>query len=291
MSLKIKNSSLHPAGTAVVRKRDLRSTALAAPPLLFLALFFVLPLCVLFAISLTTPVFGLQNYQKLLGDSTYFRVLGNTFTVSATVTIVALLIGYPVAWLLAIMPSRGARILLSIILISMWTNLIARTYAWMVLLQNTGAINRALINIGLIDRPLPLINNLFAVVVGMTYIMLPFVILPIRTTMMSIDPSMMKAASLCGARPYQVFFRVLLPLSMPGIGAAALMVFVMTLGYYVTPSLLGGASNIMLGEMVAQQMLTLLDWGLGSAAAFLLLAIALALYAVFVKFFGLKAVG
>ncbi|MGE3231341.1 MAG: ABC transporter permease [Hyphomicrobium sp.] len=267
------------------RRRHGVGPALGA--LVFLFVFFVVPLSALLLRSVTDPEPGIGNYVRLLTDETYARVLFNTFAVATVVTIVTLLLGYPVAWLLVILPSRVARWLFAIILLSMWTNLLARTFAWVVLLQKTGVINRMLMNIGLIDAPLPLLNNLTGVTIGMTYIMLPFIILPLHASLSGLDPSLMQVASISGARPRQVFFRVMLPLSLPGLGTGALMVFVMALGYYVTPAMLGGASNMMLAELIAQHVQTQLNWGLGSAGAFILLAVTLALYAVYVRGIGL----
>jgi putative spermidine/putrescine transport system permease protein len=147
-------------------------------------------------------------------------------------------------------------------------------------------INRALMAIGVTDHPIPLVNNLVGVTIGMTYIMLPFVVFPLQTRLATLDPAMMQVAAISGARPSQVFFRVLLPLSLPGIYAGGLMVFVMALGYYVTPAMLGGTSNMMLAELIGVQVQTLLNWGLGSAAAFILLSVTLVLYALYVRSVG-----
>jgi putative spermidine/putrescine transport system permease protein len=159
----------------------------------------------------------------------------------------------------------------------------------MVLLQNTGVINRALIGLGLISEPLPLINNLTGVVIGMTYILLPFMILPLHAAMRDLDPAILRAAALCGATRAQAFRLVLLPLLASGVAAGALMVFVMALGYYITPALLGGAANMMLAELIAQLVQSLLNWGLGAAAAFALLVVTLTLYAVQFRVFGFGA--
>lgn len=256
------------------------------PAFLLLVLFFALPVLFLLLRSVLEPQLGLQNYAELFGSSTYARVFLNTFLVSAVVTAAALLIGFPVAWLLAVLPGRWSSLLLGVVLLSMWTNLLARTYAWMVLLQRTGAINKLLVATGLIDRPLPLVNNLTGVTIGMTYIMLPFVILPLHATLRSIDPAVLRAAALCGAGRWQAFRRVLLPLSLPGIAAGGLMVFVMSLGYFVTPALLGGTANMMLAELIAQLVQSLLNWGLGGAAAFVLLAVTLAIYALQLRYLG-----
>ncbi|MFB2552565.1 ABC transporter permease [Ensifer soli] len=257
-----------------------------APALVLVALFFVAPVMALLLRSVTEPELGLQNYAQLLGTTTYVRIFLNTFLVAGVVTLVSVAIGYPVAWTLTVLPARWAQLVFAVILLSMWTNLLARTYAWMVLLQRTGVINKTLIGLGVIDQPLALVNNLVGVTIGMTYIMLPFVILPLVGVLRGIEPSILRAAALCGATKAQCFFRVLLPLSLPGIAAGALMVFVMALGYFVTPALLGGTANMMLAEMVAQFVQSLVNWGMGGAAAFVLLTVTLALYAVQLRLFG-----
>jgi putative spermidine/putrescine transport system permease protein len=255
------------------------------PALILIVIFFIVPVLMLLMRSVLEPEPGLQNYETLLGSTTYLRIFLNTFLVAGVVTVISIVIGYPVAWLLAIMPERWSRLVLAVIILSMWTNLLARTYAWMVLLQRTGVINKTLMGLGLIDQPLPLVNNLVGVTVGMTYIMLPFVILPLMGVIRTVDPAILRAAALCGATRLQCFTRVLLPLSLPGIAAGALMVFVMSLGYFVTPALLGGTSNMMLAELVAQFVQSLVNWGMGGAAALVLLVVTLALYAVQLRYF------
>jgi putative spermidine/putrescine transport system permease protein len=271
--------------TGAVKTKREGTLGYLLPALLLIALFFIVPVLMLLMRSVLEPEIGLQNYEALLGSTTYLRVFLNTFMVAGVVTIVSIVIGYPVAWLLAIMPERWSRIVLAIIILSMWTNLLARTYAWMVLLQRTGVINKTLMGLGLIDQPLALVNNLVGVTIGMTYIMLPFVILPLMGVIRTIDPAILRAAALCGAGRLQCFWRVLLPLSLPGIAAGALMVFVMSLGYFVTPALLGGTSNMMLAELVAQFVQSLVNWGMGGAAALVLLVVTLALYAVQLRYF------
>ncbi|PBB90382.1 ABC transporter permease [Mesorhizobium sp. WSM3864] len=260
----------------------------ALPALVLVGLFFVVPVVALLLRSVTDPEPGLQNYAALFGSGTYVRVFLNTFLVAAVVTVVTILVAFPVAWMLAIMPPALGSVVFGIIILSMWTNLLTRTYAWMVLLQRTGVINRALMGLGVIQEPLPLINNLTGVTIGMVYIMLPFMILPLVGTLRAIDPMTLRAAALCGASPSQAFRRILLPLSLSGIAAGGLMVFVMSLGYFVTPALLGGTSNMMLAEMIAQTVQSLLNWGLGSAAAFVLLAVTMVLYAIQLRMVGAR---
>ncbi|WHO10571.1 ABC transporter permease [Agrobacterium cucumeris] len=263
--------------------------AATLPALVLLVLFFVVPVLILLSRSVTD--FGLGNYAALLGSSTYLKIFFNTFVVSALVTVVSLVIGFPVAWALAIMPARLASIVFAILLLSMWTNLLARTYAWMVLLQRTGVVNKTLMSLGIIDQPLPLVNNLTGVTIGMTYIMLPFIIIPLYGVIRKIDPAILQAASLCGATRWQALTRILIPLAAPGMISGALMVFVMSLGYFVTPALLGGTANMMLAELIAQFVQSLVNWGMGGAAALVLLVVTLTLYAVQLKFFGAAGAG
>ena len=274
--------------TAMGKIRPVRSRnfALTVPALLLLVVFFILPVVSLLLRSVLEPEPGLGNYQALLGSTTNLKILLNTFSVSAQVTVVTLAIGFPVAWALAIMPSRLSSIVFAILLLSMWTNLLTRTYAWMVLLQRTGVINKTLMGLGLISEPLPLVNNLVGVTIGMTYIMLPFIILPLYGVIRKIDPAILQAAALCGATRWQALTRVLIPLATPGMVSGALMVFVMSLGYFVTPALLGGTANMMLAELIAQFVQSLVNWGMGGAAALVLLVVTLALYAIQLRLFG-----
>ncbi len=268
------------------RPRLPRGLGLALPALLLLAAFFVVPVALLLSRSVTEPTLGLQNYAELLATPTYAKIFYNTFLVAGLVTLISMIVAFPVAWALAIMPPLAARIIFAVILLSMWTNLLARTYAWMVLLQQTGIINRTLMALGIIDAPLRLVNNLVGVTIGMVYIMLPFMILPLYGTIRKIDPGILQAASLCGATKAQALWRVLVPLALPGLASGGLMVFVMSLGYFVTPALLGGTSNMMLAELIAQQVQSLVNWGMGGAAAFVLLVVTLALYAVQLRLVG-----
>ncbi|KQQ14811.1 ABC transporter permease [Methylobacterium sp. Leaf123] len=269
--------------------RRLRGFGAVLPALVFVLLLFVVPVLALLLRSITEPTLGLGNYAAFFAGTTYLKVLGNTFLVASLVTGASLVIGFPTAWFLAIAPRRLAGLLAGIVVLSMWTNLLARTYAWMVLLQGTGLINRALLGLGLISAPLTLTNNLIGVTLGMTYIMLPFMVLPLTSAMRTIDPSVLQAASLCGATRWQCLTRILLPMLSGPIASGALMIFVMSLGYFVTPALLGGTANMMLPELIAQLVQSLLDWGLASTAATILLVLTLILYSLQVRFFGTRS--
>ncbi|MGH8433185.1 MAG: ABC transporter permease [Pseudomonas sp.] len=253
------------------------------PALIFLGLFFLLPLIALLLRGVLEPTPGLDNYEQLFANSAYARVLFNTFAVAGLVTLISLLLGFPLAWAVTLAPRGWGRWLLSIVLLSMWTSLLARSYSWLVLLQSTGVINKLLMALGIIDQPLELVHNLSGVVIGMSYIMIPFIVLPLQATMSAIDPMVLQAGSICGASQWTNFYRVFLPLCRPGLFSGGLMVFVMSLGYYVTPSLLGGAQNMMLPEFIVQQVQSFLNWGLASAAAALLIVLTLALFYLYLK--------
>lgn len=289
--MSVSPATLAASPPAAVGQAEPSGFAYVVPALLLVLGFFVLPVAALLLRSVTEPSLGLQNYAELFGSTTYLRIFLNTFLVSGLVTAIAVVVGFPVAWMLAIMPRRWSRIVFAILILSMWTNLLARTYAWMVLLQRTGVINKMLMSLGVISEPLPLVNNLVGVTIGMTYIMLPFVILPLTGILRAIDPAILQAAALCGATRAQALRMVLLPLALPGILSGALMVFVMSLGYFVTPALLGGTANMMLAELITQFVQSLVNWGMGAAAAFALLVITLSLYALQLRLFGSRRMG
>ncbi|MFJ2486360.1 ABC transporter permease, partial [Pseudomonas sp. NPDC087639] len=179
-----------------------------APALLFLGLFFLAPLIGLLLRGVLEPTPGLGNYEQLFANSAYARVLLNTFSVAGLVTIFSLLLGFPLAWAITLVPRGWGRWILNIVLLSMWTSLLARTYSWLVLLQASGVINKALMAMGIIDQPLEMVHNLTGVVIGMSYIMIPFIVLPLQATMQAIDPMILQAGSICGASPWTNFFRV-----------------------------------------------------------------------------------
>lgn len=278
-----------PESKAVSMKHDKqtlrrwRGASNLIPALLFLGLFFLAPLIGLLLRGVLEPTPGLGNYEQLFANSAYARVLFNTFAVGGLVTLISLLLGFPLAWAITLVPRGWGRWLLNIVLLSMWTSLLARTYSWLVLLQASGVINKALMAMGIIDQPLEMVHNLTGVVIGMSYIMIPFIVLPLQATMSAIDPMVLQAGSICGASPWTNFFKVFLPLCRPGLFSGGLMVFVMSLGYYVTPALLGGAQNMMLPEFIVQQVQSFLNWGLASAAAALLIAITLVLFYFYLK--------
>ena len=216
----------------------------------------------------------------------YLSVLARTFEVSATVTLLCLLLAFPVAYLLATQPPARANLLMILVLLPFWTSLLVRTAAWIVVLQEHGLINDALMALGLISKPLQLIYNRTGVYVAMTHVLLPFAVLPLYSVMKGIKPIYMRAAMSLGARPTVAFLRVYLPLTVPGLAAGGLLVFILALGYYITPELIGGAADQMLSHFIAYYTADTVNWGMASALGALLLTATLALYAVYNKLVG-----
>jgi len=215
-------------------------------------------------------------------------VLGRTLWISAMVTLVCLVLGYPVAYVIAAQPPGRAGILLFLVLLPFWTSLLVRTTAWVVLLQKEGVLNSLFLSLGLVEQPLKMIFNRFAVYVAMVHVLLPFMVLPLYAVMRSISPSYMRAASSLGARPFTAFWRVYVPQTLPGIGAGCLMVFIQALGYYVTPALVGGADDQMISYFIAFYASKTVNWGMAAALSIILLAATLLLYAVYDRMVGIE---
>jgi putative spermidine/putrescine transport system permease protein len=208
-------------------------------------------------------------------------ILLRTFHISAVVTLFCLLFAYPLAWWLSTLPARKANILMILVLVPFWTSILVRVAAWIVLLQSEGLVNRGLMGIGLIGEPLALLFNRTGVIISMVHILLPFMILPLYSVMKSVPPTYLRAAVSLGSSPIAAFFRVYVPQTYPGIGAGALLVFILAIGYYVTPALLGGADDQMLSYYIARYTNVEINWGMACALGALLLVTTLALYAVY----------
>jgi putative spermidine/putrescine transport system permease protein len=252
--------------------------AVLALPGAFFAVFFAWPLLRVIARSLLEPAPGLSNYARIFSAGPYLPVLYLTVRTALLVTVISLAIGYPVAYMIARARGRRLALLVGLILVPLWTSVVIRTYAWMVIFQRQGVLNDVLRYLGLIDEPLRLLHSTTGVLIGMIHVMLPFMILPLATSMRAIDPMLLRAAEILGARPLHVFLRVFLPLSMPGVTAGVLLVFVTSLGFFVTPALLGGPRNLMAAVLIEQQVSIYLNWPLASALATTLLVITTLLY-------------
>ncbi len=224
-----------------------------------------------------------QLYFLTGWDSVWVR----TFWISGLVTLFSVLLGYPVAYLLANLPLRASNLLMILVLLPFWTSLLVRTTAWIVVLQTEGVLNDLLMFTGIINERIPLIYNRFGVLVAMTHILLPFMILPIYSVMKNIPQSYERAARSLGATPWTAFWRVYFPQSLPGIGAGGLLVFILALGYYITPALVGGPTDQMVSYFIADHTNRSLNWGLASALGGILLAGVLVVYVLYDKLVGI----
>lgn len=222
----------------------------------------------------------------------YIKLFIRTMILSITITATCILLGYPIAWLLANLKSSSANLLLILVLLPFWTSLLVRTSAWKVLLQQQGVINDLLVWVGLIgdDGRLALINNQIGTVIAMTHILLPFMILPLFSVMKTIQPTYLRAAKSLGATNWTAFWRVYFPQSIPGIGAGSILVFILSIGYYITPELVGGTDGTFISNRIAYHILSSLNWGLGAALGASLLIIVMALYWTYDRIVGIDNV-
>ncbi|HEV8615539.1 MAG TPA: ABC transporter permease [Methylomirabilota bacterium] len=259
-----------------------------APALVFLAVFFVYPLVRMIALSFDAREGPLAYYVSIVSSPVYLTVLVLTFKMALGVTLCCVLLGVPTAYLLASLHGTWRNVLLVAVALPFLTSILIRTYAWMAILGRHGVVNRFLQSTGLTDAPLPLMHNELGVYVGMVHVLLPFMILPVYSVMSAIDRRLLRAAESLGASPRRALISVLLPLALPGIASGALLVFLIAIGFYITPALLGGPRQVMISNLIEVQVIELLNWGFGSALAFVLLAATVALMVLFDRFLGLE---
>ena len=271
------------AGPSARRRigRGLPVSWLVLPGLALIAVFFIVPLGIMVARSLFDP--SPLNYLHFVESSLYPRVLFCTLWMAALVTLLCLLVGYPFAYLMCHAGGGVGTLLAAIVLLPFWSSLFVRTYAWTILLRDTGLINTVLQSLHLIREPLPLLYNNGAVLLGLVYGYLPFMVLPIYATLERLDPALVEAAADLGARPLTTVWRVIVPLSMPGIRAGAILVFIPTLGAYLTPDLLGGGRTVLIGNLVQNQFTTARDWPFGAAVSIALMALVTLVLAVLLR--------
>lgn len=216
--------------------------------------------------------FTLEYLTAFFSKAVYMQVLWITFKTAFLVTFFCLLLAYPVAYALAKMENENWRdAIFGIILVSFWISLLVRTFTWMILLRSNGVINQFLMSLGIIDEPIKLLYNTTGVVVGMTHILLPYMILSLYSVMVSIDRSLMQAAKGLGAKPWKAFIQIFVPLSLPGVLSGSLIVFVLGIGYFITPALLGGTQNLMISQLIHDQVNIVLNWNFAAAIAIILL--------------------
>jgi putative spermidine/putrescine transport system permease protein/spermidine/putrescine transport system permease protein len=256
------------------RRERLALLGLCSPALLLILVIMVIPVGWLFWLSFIgeSGDFSLENYARMIDNKSYFRIFRTTFEVSVLTTAICVLIGYPLAYFLAHLPQRMANLCMIAVLLPFWTSLLVRTYAWLVLLQRKGLVNDWAIGLGLWDEPLKLVHNLSGTLIGMVHIMLPFLVLPVYGSMRAIDRDYVKAAANLGATPTQAFWQVFAPLSLPGVLAGSLIVFVLCLGFFVTPAVLGGGKVVMVSMQIANNIELFFNWGAASALGVVLLA-------------------
>ena len=230
--------------------------------------------------------------MKPENERIYLFLLKRTLILSITITITCLMFGYPLAWLLANLPMRTSNLLMILVLLPFWTSLLVRTSAWIVLLQQQGVVNNVLVALGLVsdDNRLDMMFNATGTVIAMTHILLPFMILPLYSVMKTIPPTYLRAAKSLGATDWTAFWRVYFPQTVPGIGAGAILVFILSIGYYITPELVGGTSGIFISNRIAYHISSSLNWGLGAALGVMLLVVVLVLYGAYDRIVGIDNV-
>jgi putative spermidine/putrescine transport system permease protein len=250
-----------------------RRAWLVLPAALVLGVAFLGPVGWLLARAFTFPAPGLQNFEALWQRPVFLKVMGNTLLISALVTPIVVLLAFPVAHLMAHGSARLRRWLIFLVLVPFWTSLLVRAFATAILLQRHGPVNSALIALGLVEEPLPLLYNFAGLLAGCVQVLLPLVIFPLYSSMARIDPAYLKAAATLGAGPVRAFVRVYLPLTLPGLMTGATLVFISTLGYYIIPALLGGPRQQMISQMIQDQIATFGNWGMAGALSLVLLVV------------------
>lgn len=246
---------------------------LVAIPLLYMVILLYIALFNVLKLSFIDETGFTLDYLKLvLMDTLYLKVLWITFKTAFIVTTITIFISYPIAYLIAIIKSaKWKRIIMGVVMTTLWVSLLVRTFSWMVILQDHGLINQILLTIGIIDEPLKLIYNSTGVIIGMTHLLLPFMVMNLFPVMEKIDYRLVEAAKGMGAKPFRAFWQIYLPLSIPGIVSGSLIVFVMGLGYFITPALLGGQSDMMISKLIHDNIQVSLNWNIAASLSLVLL--------------------
>jgi len=283
--------TLHNASTLKAEDRRERLTflGLSMPAVLAILIVVFLPIFWLSSLSFYNAAGELstENYARIFESALYRRTFVVTFQISIAVTVICILLGYPLCYLLTKVKDRTAAILMIFVLVPFWTSVLVRTYAWLVLLQRNGIINSSLMSLGIIEEPLQLAHNLTGSIIGMVHIMLPFLILPLYATMRNIDTDLVRAAVGLGSSPRGAFWRVFFPMSLPGLFAGIVLVFILSLGFFVTPALLGGGRVQMLAQRIESTITIYSNWGAASALGVVLLLLALVMIWLMNRVFGL----
>lgn len=258
-------------GRSSVERERLRQWALVLPLLLLVSLLFILPIVQVLWVSVAEPALGLQNYALVRSSAGIQAALWNTARIVALTTAISICLGYLVAYVLVHASARQFQWMMICVLVPFWVSVLVRAFAWLTLLHANGLVNRALIWTGIIGEPLALVRNELGVIIGMVHYMLPYAILPLYAGMKGIDNRLISAARGLGAGPFEAFIRVFLPLSLPGLFGAALLVLIFSLGFFITPIILGGGKTVMIAELISVQILNTANWGVGTMLASVLL--------------------
>jgi putative spermidine/putrescine transport system permease protein len=246
-------------------------------PLVILSVGFLLPITLLLSRSVFDPTFTLAHYVRLFAVPAYVEIFRFSFGTALITTGLTLVLAYPYAYALTLVAPRWRALLIAIVLLPFWTNVLVRCYSWMLILQTKGLLNTALIDwLHLPIQPLPLMFNFVGVIIGMVHYLLPPMVLILYSVMRAIDLSLVRAAEGLGAHPLRAFWRIFVPLSLPGVRAACLLIFILSLGFFVTPALLGGRADVTIAMVIDTQFTETVNWGFGSALASVLLVITLA---------------
>ncbi|RTZ44417.1 ABC transporter permease [Candidimonas sp. SYP-B2681] len=254
------------------------------PLLLVMAAGFNFPLLVMFGRSLIGPDgFTLSSYATLIDTTVYLKVLGNTFKIAVISTVFCVVLGYPLAYWLRSLSPKWRMIGLAAIVIPFWISILVRSYAWIVIMGNAGLINRSLAHLGWINAPLQLLYNELGVIIGTINVLLPFLVLPLFASMIKIDNQILNAAQTLGARPGTIFWRIFFPLTVPALAAGAILVFILSLGFYITPAILGGGRVPMIANMLDLLINQMPSWELASSISVVLLAFTLLLFAFYLR--------
>jgi putative spermidine/putrescine transport system permease protein len=273
-------------GRGLTSRDGMTAVLLVAPATVSIVVLFVIPIGYVLLLSVTDPDVSLDHYRRLFTVPLYANVLLNTFKTSLIVTVACLLLGYPLAYVMARRNDVVAAIFLIIVGLSFWSGFVVRTYAWLIILGNKGPITAGYALLGW-GKPPQLLFTSFSSMLGMTHILLPYMVLALYGVMRKIEPSYLRAAESLGARPFGAFRHVFLPLSLPGVVNGSILVFTMCLGFYITPILLGTPKDMMISQLISQQIEDLLAWGFASAIAVVLLACTLVLLGLYNRFAGL----
>ena len=270
----------------MTHRRRLNHLCLILPLMAAIFVLFLYPISRILITSLFDPVFTMEHYVRTFGDLIYLRVLGITVKISFLTTFFCVILSYPMAYLMAESSARTRSALVGLVALSLFLGILLKNYAWTVILQDTGVINTFLLQWGIIKEPLPLMYNLFGVLVGMVQMLLPLAILPLFSVFLGMDRTLRQASRSLGAGNFRTFLHITLPLSLPGVGAGALLVFIISTGYFITPALLGGPKEMMLANLIDNQVNEAINWPFASALAILLLSFTTICYLIYYKIFG-----